>query len=273
MKIVSFNINSLRARFHQMEALINQHHPDIIALQETKVNDPDFPIKAVEDLGYHVVFHGQKTHYGVATLSREKPLAVQKGFPSDDETSQKRLITTRHQCPDGKPLTVINGYFPQGESIHHETKFPAKRRFYEDLQKLLEDNFSPEDRLLVVGDFNISSTDLDIGIGEQNRKRWLRTGKTSFQPEERQWMQRLLAWGLVDTYREEHPESNELFSWFDYRSKGFDDDPKRGLRIDLLLASHGLSGFCSSTGIDYAIRGMEKPSDHAPVWSEFQFPS
>ncbi|WP_404418709.1 exodeoxyribonuclease III [Marinospirillum sp.] len=271
MKIVSFNINSLRARFHQMEALIAKHQPDVIALQETKVNDPDFPLQAVEDLGYQVAFHGQKGHYGVATLSRDEPLAVQKGFPHDDDTAQKRLITTRHQCPDGKPLTLINGYFPQGENINHEIKFPAKRRFYADLQKLLEDNFSPEDRVLVVGDFNISSTDLDIGIGEQNRKRWLRTGKTSFQPEERQWMQKLLSWGLIDTYRDQHPENNHFFSWFDYRSKGFEDDPKRGLRIDLLLASQGLAGYCRNTGIDYDIRGMEKPSDHAPVWSEFDF--
>jgi len=84
-------------------------------------------------------------------------------------------------------------------------------------------------------------------------------------------MQKLLSWGLIDTYREQHPENNHFFSWFDYRSKGFDDDPKRGLRIDLLLASQGLAGYCSNTGIDYEIRGMEKPSDHAPVWSEFDF--
>ncbi len=271
MKIVSFNINSLRARFHQLEALINKHQPDVIALQETKVNDPDFPLKQVEALGYHADFHGQKTHYGVATLSLKQPEAVQKGFPTDEASAQRRLITTRHQCADGKPLTLINGYFPQGENIKHETKFPAKRRFYADLQKLLEDNFSPEDRVLVVGDFNISSTDLDIGIGEQNRKRWLRTGKTSFQPEERQWMQKLLGWGLIDTYRNQHPEDTSLFSWFDYRSKGFDDDPKRGLRIDLLLASKGLISYCQHSGIDYDIRGMEKPSDHAPVWSEFEF--
>ncbi|SFB86108.1 exodeoxyribonuclease-3 [Marinospirillum celere] len=271
MKIVSFNINSLRARFHQLEALINKHQPDVIALQETKVNDPDFPLQQVEALGYHADFHGQKTHYGVATLSLKKPEAAQKGFPTDDDTAQRRLITTRHLCPDGKPLTLINGYFPQGENIKHEVKFPAKRRFYADLQQLLEANFTPEDRVLVVGDFNISSTDLDIGIGEENRKRWLRTGKTSFQPEERQWMQKLLSWGLIDTYREQHPENNELFSWFDYRSKGFDDDPKRGLRIDLLLASHGLASYCKDTGIDYDIRGMEKPSDHAPVWSQFDF--
>lgn len=271
MKIVSFNINSLRARLHQLEALINKHQPDVIALQETKVNDPDFPLAAVESLGYHVDFHGQKTHYGVATLSKTAPKKVQKGFPTDDETAQRRLILTEHTCPDGQSLILINGYFPQGESIKHEVKFPAKRRFYADLQQLLESSYTPEQRVLVVGDFNISTTDLDIGIGEANRVRWLKTGKTSFQPEEREWMQRLLDWGLIDSYRQQNPDSTEFYSWFDYRSKGFEDDPKRGLRIDLLLASTALAPLCVETGIDYDIRGMDKPSDHAPVWSRFQF--
>lgn len=119
-----------------------------------------------------------------------------------------------------------------------------------------------------MGDMNISPTDLDIGIGEENRKRWLRTGKCSFLPEEREWMERLLGWGLVDTYRHAWPEKNDQFSWFDYRSKGFDDN--RGLRIDLLLASKPLAERCEETGIDYEIRSMEKPSDHAPVWAKFR---
>ena len=121
---------------------------------------------------------------------------------------------------------------------------------------------------LIMGDMNISPTDLDIGIGEENRKRWLRTGKCSFLPEEREWMERLLGWGLVDTYRHANPEKNDQFSWFDYRSKGFDDN--RGLRIDLLLASNPLAERCEETGIDYEIRSMEKPSDHAPVWAKFR---
>ncbi|MFK7161469.1 exodeoxyribonuclease III [Marinospirillum sp. MEB164] len=271
MKVVSFNINSIRARLHQLEALIEQQQPDIIALQETKVNDPDFPVAAVEALGYEVHYHGQKTHYGVALLSRQPALNVRKGFPTDDETAQKRLITADFTCADGQPLTLINGYFPQGESIKHEVKFPAKRRFYADLQTWLEKEFDANQRVLVVGDFNISTTDLDIGIGEANRVRWLKTGKTSFQPEEREWMQRLLDWGLIDTYRLHHPEDTSLYSWFDYRSKGFEDDPKRGLRIDLLLASRGLAPYCTASSIDYVLRGMEKPSDHAPVWSEFDF--
>ena len=165
-------------------------------------------------------------------------------------------------------ITVINGYFPQGESRDHETKFPAKAAFYQNLQNYLETELKRDNPVLIMGDMNISPTDLDIGIGEENRKRWLRTGKCSFLPEEREWMERLLGWGLVDTYRHAHPDKNDQFSWFDYRSKGFDDN--RGLRIDLLLASNPLAERCEETGIDYEIRSMEKPSDHAPVWAKFR---
>ena len=121
-----------------------------------------------------------------------------------------------------------------------------------------------------MGDMNISHTDLDIGIGESNRKRWLKDGKCSFLPEEREWLDKLLGWGLVDTYRQINPNlEEEQYSWFDYRSKGFEREPKRGLRIDLILASTALAQHSVASGIDYDIRGMEKASDHCPIWTEF----
>ncbi len=266
MKFISFNINGLRARPHQLEAIIAQHNPDVIGLQETKVHDDMFPLEEVSKLGYHVFYHGQKSHYGVALLTREMPVKVQRGFPDDDEEAQRRLIMAEIPAPSGN-ITVINGYFPQGESREHPTKFPAKEKFYRDLQSYLENHLTADDRIVVMCDMNISSTDLDIGIGEDSRKRWLRTGKCSFLPEEREWMARLLSWGLVDTWRAANPDCADRFSWFDYRSRGFDDN--RGLRIDLLLATRVLAERCVATGIDYDIRAMEKPSDHAPIWAEF----
>lgn len=267
MKSISFNINGLRARPHQLEAIIAKHQPDVIGLQETKVHDDMFPLTDLEHLGYHIFYHGQKGHYGVALLTKEKPLAVRKGFPTDEEDAQRRIIMADIATPTGV-LTVINGYFPQGESRDHPIKFPAKTKFYQDLQNYLESEQTPAGQVIVMGDVNISPTDDDIGIGEENRKRWLRTGKCSFLPEEREWMDRLKNWGLIDTYRQANPERNDQFSWFDYRSKGFDDN--RGLRIDLVLASQPLAEKCIDTGIDYEIRGMEKPSDHAPIWAEFK---
>ncbi len=270
MKLVSFNINSIRQRLHQLQAIIDRHNPDVIGLQETKVQDHDFPRQEVEAMGYEVVFLGQKTHYGVALLSKKPMLETQLGFPHDDDEAQKRFVAAELESPFGGKVAVINGYFPQGEAIDHPLKFPAKRAFYNDLQAFLLERYKPEDQVVVMGDLNISPTDRDIGIGEDNRKRWLRSGKCSFQPEEREWYQRLSNWGLTDTFRHLNPQEDQVFSWFDYRSKGFDREPKRGLRIDLIMASKSLLSRCVDAGVDYTIRGMEKPSDHAPIWAEFR---
>ncbi|WP_298444225.1 exodeoxyribonuclease III [uncultured Ferrimonas sp.] len=265
MKIVSFNINGLRARLHQLEALIDKHQPDVIGLQEIKVDDSQFPLEAVQALGYHVEHHGQKGHYGVAMLTKQKPLAVQKGFPSDGDDAQKRMIMTTVADQHGQPVHVLNGYFPQGENRKHETKFPAKQKFYADLMDYLNQHRRPDEQVVVMGDINISPAELDIGIGEPNRKRWLRDGKCSFLPEEREWLATLLDWGFSDSFRHLHPQLGEKYSWFDYRSKGFNDN--RGLRIDVILTSKALTERVIEADIDYPLRGIEKPSDHAPIWT------
>lgn len=267
MKVMSFNINGLRARPHQLEEIIKKYQPDVLGLQEIKVADEVFPYELVDHLGYHVNHFGQKGHYGVALLSKQAPLLVRKGFPTDDEEAQKRIIMIDLATPFGQ-LTVINGYFPQGESREHPTKFPAKQKFYADLQRYLEQDHNAENPVIIMGDMNISPSDLDIGIGEENRKRWLRTGKCSFLPEEREWYQRLYDYGLEDCFRKLNPTANDKFSWFDYRSKGFDDN--RGLRIDHILVNQELAARCVDVGIALDIRAMEKPSDHAPIWAEFK---
>lgn len=269
MKIVSFNVNSIRSRLHQLEALVERHAPDIIGLQETKVQDVDFPLEAMQQLGYHAVYHGQKTHYGVALLSKLAPQNPRRGFPGEAEDSQRRCVMADFSLADGRNLRVINGYFPQGESRDHPTKFPNKEAFYANLQSFVEQECKPTDLLVVLGDMNVAPDDCDIGIGPENAKRWLRTGKCSFLPEERQWHQRLRDWGLIDSYRQLYPDADDRFSWFDYRSRGFEAEPKRGLRIDQLLVTAPLVKSLTGVGIDYEIRGMEKPSDHCPCWAEF----
>lgn len=269
MKFVSFNVNSVRLRLHQLQELVKTHDPDVIGLQETKVVDKDFPLDALKDMGFHCAFAGQKTHYGVAMLSKTPMSDVHTGFKSDTAEAQKRLITATIQSPAGTRVTVINGYFPQGEKRDHPVKFPAKQKFYSDLQNKLESEHDPASNLLLIGDFNIAPVDQDLGIGADNVKRWLRQGATSFLPEEREWFERLSSWGLDDSYRLKYADKDDTFSWFDYRSKGFDRDPKRGLRIDHLLCTSSMSKRLIDSGIDYNIRAMEKPSDHCPVWSSF----
>lgn len=268
MMFVSFNVNSIRTRLHQLEAVIQAYQPDFIGLQETKVQDHEFPTEAIEALGYHVYFYGQKTHYGVALLSKQAPDSVQKGYAWDDEAAQRRLITG-HFTINGQPLTVINGYFPQGESRDHPVKFPAKQKFYADLMMYIDELKKTHANLVVMGDMNISPTDRDIGIGDDNAKRWLRTGKCSFLPEEREWMSQVESRDLTDVFRYLHPEESNTFSWFDYRSKGFEREPRRGLRIDLIMASKNLLPKVKAAGVSYDIRGMDRPSDHCPIWAEF----
>lgn len=268
MKAISFNINGLRARLHQLQAIIDKHQPDVIGLQEIKVHDEAFPLEAVEAMGYHVYFHGQKAHYGVAMLCKQKPISVQRGFATDTDEHQRRMIMVTLEDESGQKTTVMNGYFPQGDSIHHETKYPYKRQFYKDLMTHLNLTHTNDEQVIIMGDINISPIDLDIGIGEPNAKRWLKSGKCSFQPEEREWLQTLLDWGFEDTFRNLYPQVDDQFSWFDYRSRGFDDN--RGLRIDVILATPSLAAKCIDAGIDYELRGIEKPSDHAPIWSEFK---
>jgi len=270
MRIVSFNVNSVRLRLHQLQALVDMCKPDVIGLQETKVVDADFPVDALEKMGFHCAFAGQKTHYGIAMLSRTAMRDVQIGFKTDEPDAQRRLITATVDSPLGNPVTVINGYFPQGEKRDHPIKFPAKRKFYADLQQKIETEHVPSDNLMIIGDFNVAPVHEDLGIGPDNVKRWLRQGATSFLPEEREWFQSLCDWGLDDSYRIKYPGKDDKFSWFDYRSKGFDRDPKRGLRIDHLLCTRSMTPTLVDSGIDYEIRAMEKPSDHCPVWSEFE---
>lgn len=271
MKIVSFNVNGLRSRPHQLEALRDRHDPDIVGLQETKVDDTAFPRDMIETLGFTPEWFGQKGHYGVAILGKQAPSAVTKGFPGAAEDDQKRVITAVFPGP-AAPLTVIDAYFPQGESRGHPIKFPAKRRFYADMLDYLRGHFSPGQPLVLMGDMNVAPLDRDIGIGAANAKRWLKTGKCAFLPEEREWLQALRDWGLIDAYRAVHPDAEDRFSWFDYRSRGFEKDPKHGLRIDLILVTSPLRERLLDAGIDYHIRALAKPSDHCPIWATFEQP-
>jgi len=268
VKILSFNVNGLRARLHQVKAVIDAYQPDVLALQETKVHDDQFPHQDIEAMGYQVRYFGQKGHYGVALLSREAPVAVQYGFEGDDEEAQRRVIVGRYAFGE-QTVSVVNGYFPQGENRSHPVKFPAKEKFYGDMRQLLDRYDAQQDAVLVVGDMNVAPLAEDIGIGPDNEKRWLAQGKSCFLPEERQWLQTLTDWGLEDSFRHCCPQVADRFSWFDYRSRGFEREPRRGLRIDLILASKPLISRCQSAGIDYDIRAMEKPSDHCPIWAEF----
>ena len=266
MKLTTFNVNSIRKRTDHIKTFQAAHNADIIGLQEIKCEDCDFPAAELEAMNLHSEFYGQKTHYGVALASAFAPLETIKGIAAEGD--QKRFIHCRYDTPKGV-LNVINCYFPNGESRSVEKKFTMKASFYKGVQDYIKASFNESDLVALMGDFNVAYLDSDIGITPESVKRWLKEGKCSFLPEEREWFGGFFDLGLEDAYRKIHPEKNDLFSWFDYRSKGFEQTPKRGLRIDTILVSAPLAALCVNAGIDYETRGMESPSDHCPVWAEF----
>ena len=260
IRIICFNINGLRARPHQLKALKEKYDPDIIALQEIKVSDEDFPDQIPTELGFNYYNYGQKGFHGVAIFSKQPPISVIKGLEGGEDESQKRYIQCDYDTNVGI-VSVCNSYFPQGENRKHPDKFPYKDRYYKRITKHIE---SLSTNVVLTGDFNIAPNRNDIGMNEDGIKRWLSQGHTAFLPEEIEWYKKLTNLGLVDIWRERNPNSTKC-SWFDYRSRGFDQDPKRGLRIDHFLLSKDVQEKYINSEIDHELRAMEKPSDHCPV--------
>lgn len=279
MKIATYNVNGIRARMDHLIHLLQTEKPCILGLQETKVADELFPAGQLAELGYHSICHGQPGHYGVALLSRQPFVRTMRGWPHDDDDAQRRLVCATIETPLG-PLQCLCGYFPQGENRKHPRKFPAKRKFYKDLHDYLGDSRADAatgGHRLVMGDFNVAPTDADVGIGDHNSKRWLREGKCAFLPEEREWLQALQERDLTDPFVHLHdnaakPFEQRIYSWFDYRSRGFDDTPRRGLRIDYHLVSRSLLPHCQAVRTLYAMRAMPRPSDHCPVILDLKTP-
>lgn len=263
MKFVTFNINSIRKRLHQLKVIIDKHQPDIIGLQETKVQDKDFPVKEIQAMGYEATFHGQKIHYGVATLSKVPMQLVSKNFPNEDAEAQRRSLLTQHSL-GGQDIMVFNGYFPQGENRKHAIKFPAKRDFYKNLLALIQSKLLQNKPVILMGDFNVAPFKQDVGL--DTAEDWINRGACSFLPEEREWYQKILNASYIDSWRIKNEEDAETFSWFDYRTRAFERTVKKGLRIDHILLSQGFKSV--DAGMDYDIRAMVSPSDHVPVWCE-----
>lgn len=260
IRIICFNINGLRARPHQLQALKEKYDPDVIALQEIKVSDEDFPEQIPSELGFNYYNYGQKGFHGVAIFSKQAPINIIKGLEGAEDEAQKRYIQCDYSTNTG-PLSICNSYFPQGENRKHPDKFPYKDRYYKRITNHIK---NLNTNVVLTGDFNIAPDRNDIGMNEDGIKRWLSQGHTAFLPEEIEWYKKLTDLGLVDIWRERNPDSTKC-SWFDYRSRGFDQDPKRGLRIDHFLLSKNVQEKYMNSEIDHELRAMEKPSDHCPV--------
>ena len=252
MKIAAWNVNSLKVRLPQLLDWLGEQQPDVVCLQETKLEDVNFPQQAIADAGYAVAFHGQKTYTGVALLSRlglDDVLCNNPHFPDP----QKRLIAATVQG-----VRVISAYVPNGQEVGSD-KYAYKLDWLAALERWLAEELAQYPQLALAGDFNIAPEDRDV----HNPASW--AGQILCSDAERAAFRRLLALGLKDSFRLfEQPEKS--FSWWDYRMLGFQKN--QGLRIDHVLLSDALAARCSAAGIDREMRKRERPSDHAPVWAQ-----
>ena len=249
LKIATWNVNSLRVRLPQVLDWAHEADPDILALQETKLQDPDFPIADCRAAGFEAVFAGQKTYNGVAILSRSAAEDVVCDLPGLED-HQRRLLAATYGG-----IRVVNVYIPNGERVDSE-KYQYKLRWLASLVDFLEDQLRRYPRLVLLGDFNIAPEPRDVHDPAQ----W--EGRVLFSEPERQAFRDLLATGLCDTFRLFEQEE-QSFSWWDYRMAAFRRN--LGLRIDHILASPELCEHCRASTIDKTPRGWERPSDHAPV--------
>jgi len=251
MKIASWNVNSLNVRLPHLEQWLKEFGPDIVGIQETKLEDHKFPDSALIAAGYRSVFAGQKTYNGVALLSREPAQDVQIGIPGFED-EQKRVIAGTFG-----DLRVINLYVVNGQDIGTD-KYDYKLRWLEAVHAWIAQELQRHPKLIVMGDFNIAPDARDVHDPEVWNENHILTSTA-----ERGALQKLLQLGLNDGFRLHNDEAG-VFSWWDYRAAGFRRN--LGLRIDLTLVSDALKASAVASGIDREPRTWERPSDHAPAW-------
>ncbi len=256
MKISTFNANSIRSRLPILTDWMEVNQPDIIGIQETKVQDHDFPSSVFNDLGYHVIFKGEKSYNGVAIISREKPEEIKFGFDDGGPADETRLL-----CAKYKEITVINTYIPQGRSIDH-VMYRYKLNWYNRLKLMIEKEYSLDSDIAWIGDMNIAVNPIDV-TNPQTKK-----NDPCYHEEARDSFLNVCNLGFEDLLRKYNP-FEEIYSFFDYRVK---DAVKRniGWRIDYILTTPSLTSRALSCKVDLEPRKQDKPSDHTFVIAEFK---
>ena len=250
MKIVTWNVNSLKVRLEHVQNWLTENQPDVLCLQETKTEDKNFPLAEFQQAGLQVVYSGQKTYNGVAIISKHALTDVQYGLPGFED-AQKRVIAAT-----ANGVRVVCVYIPNGESLESD-KYQYKLAWLKALLVWLKEEVQRHPRLALLGDYNIAPEDIDV----HDPAKWVGTVLVS-EPE-RAAFKELQSLGLRDAFRLfEQPEKS--FSWWDYRMMGFRRN--HGMRIDHILISAGLN--CTACSIDKTPRKLERPSDHTPVWAE-----
>ena len=258
MKIVTWNINGIKARLDNLLVWLKDSDPDIVCLQEIKSVDEAFPRAEIEALGYHVETHGQKGFNGVALLSKVSPDEVNRGLPGDDGDEQARFIEGVWSV-DGGVLRVVSLYLPNGNPVDTE-KFPYKLSWMARLKAWARERLALEEPLILAGDYNVIPEPEDC----HDPKAW--EGDALFRPESRAAFRSLLNLGFTEALRNT-TDAPETYTFWDYQAGAWQKN--NGIRIDHLLLSPEAANRLSGVSIDKHTRAWEKPSDHVPVWVEY----
>ena len=252
MRIASWNVNSIRPRLHHLVEWLGKQHPDVVCLQEIKVEDERFPEEPLADAGYRTLVFGQKTYNGVAIAVRLGLGIddVKKNLDGDEADAARRMIACSVEG-----VRIVNVYVPNGQAPGTPA-FAYKLRWLARLREELDAHHTAGEELVVLGDFNVAPEPEDV----HDPARW--DGQVLFHPEARPGRRRLMAFGLCDGFRAHRPEER-AFTWWDYRVGSFRRN--QGLRIDHALMTPPLAARVSDVWIDRAPRELERPSDHAPL--------
>jgi exodeoxyribonuclease-3 len=251
VRIATWNVNSVRARLERLLPWLSEVQPDVVCLQETKCEDHVFPREEIEELGYQIAAHGQKTYNGVAILSKRPIEDVSHGFGVPEFDTEARAISATIE-----DVLVTNVYVVNGREVGHE-RYDYKLAWLDALGRFLEGRSPATEKVVVCGDFNVTFDDRDVYDPERWRDRIL------CSTPEREAMQRVLDVGFEDSLRKLTGDTG-IFTWWDFRRRGFENG-NRGLRIDHHLMSPAAMAACTAVEVDRAARAGKKPSDHAPV--------
>ncbi len=254
MKIASFNVNSIRARLPIVTDWLTKNQPDILCVQETKVQDKDFPGQAFDEINYQYVFKGQKSYNGVAIFSKQKAENIRYGF-NEEPKDEPRLISAQING-----VTIVNSYVPQGNMPESE-QFEYKLNWFDRLLDYFDSNFKNTESIVWVGDLNIAPEPIDVHdpVGL--------LGHVCYHPDVHKALQKVMKWGLVDVFRMHCKEARQYTFW-DYRMRNTFKN-NIGWRIDHIMATKPIAEKSTACYIDKEPRQLERPSDHTPIIAEF----
>jgi exodeoxyribonuclease-3 len=257
IKIATWNVNSIRRRMGLLLEWLARHKPDVLCLQETKVEDKDYPAEALRAAGYYSSFRGCKSYNGVATLTRREPESVLYGFDEGPDSEDVRVI----QVTVGG-LVVVNTYVPQGYKLGSE-KYAFKLEWFRRLRRYFEARFEPRRPVIWTGDMNVAPEPIDVYHPDR------RVNDVDFHIDARKAYEQAAAWGFVDVFRKLHPERVQYTYW-DYFRNAFENN--WGWRIDHIMATPPLANACRAADVDIEPRSAPGASDHTIAWAEFEWP-